>query len=100
MKFRSRTVGGGLTVPSNSRRVLGVDPYGAGFRSHRVMGFDPAESWVSIPTEAGFRSHRVMGFDPAESWGVDPFGGRVSIPPSRGVSIPTDAGSRAVGFDP
>ena len=41
-----------------------------------------------------------MGFDPAESWGVDPFGGRVSIPPSRGVSIPTDAGSRAVGFDP
>ena len=56
--------GGGLTVPSNSRRVLGVDPYGAGvsippghgFRSlmsrvRTLGGVDPAESWVSIPDE-------------------------------------------------
>ena len=43
---------GGLTVPSNSRRVLGVDPYGAG---------------VSIPSSHGFRSRRVLGCRSSEA---------------------------------
>ena len=41
--------GEGLTVPSNSRRVLGVDPYGAGVSI-------PPSHGVSIPPEAGFTS--------------------------------------------
>ena len=56
-----------------------------------MLGFEPAESWVSNP-------------------GVDPYESRVSIPPSPGVSIPMTAGFRShrvmvsipddAGFDP
>ena len=57
-------------MPSNSRRVLGVDPYGAGVSI-------PPSHGVSIPPEAGFRSHRVVGCRSLRMRGLEQW---VSIP--------------------
>ena len=85
-----------------SRRVLGC----RSLRRPGVMGsppgFDPAESWGVDPYEG-------MGFDPAVSpWfrsrrvptGFDPSEGRVSIPPSPGVSIPAKPTESWVSIPP
>ena len=63
---------GSSSDPDNRPRVEGGV---LGFRSHRVLGFDPDDCWsrVSIPTTPGFRSlmNRVRTLG-------------VSIPPSTG----------------
>ena len=59
---------GGVSIPPSSGfrslMMLGFDPA-------EIWGVDPYGCWVSIPPgpkcrsgDAGFRSHRVMGFDP------------------------------------
>ena len=55
-------------MPSNSRRVLGVDPYGAG------VSIPPSHG---VPPEAGFRSHPVVGCRSLRMRGLEQW---VSIP--------------------
>ena len=77
--------------------MLGFDP--AGFRTHRVPGFDPGSSSdpdnrPRVKGGVGFRSHRVLGFDPDDCWS------RVSIPTTPGFRSLMNRVRTLGGVDP
>ena len=84
--------------------MLGFDPaecLGVSIPDRPVIqATAPVSKVVSIPPSPGlgFRSRRLLGFNPTESWGVDPDGFRVSIP--MGLGFRTRLGFRSLGFEP